>query len=85
MLPTKECTCATDHAFDRRGSVILLCAVLGSLKKVVTMLAEIFMVRLEAASSSRFVPFTLSNQFLFKDRTARPADRNREAGDGEVS
>ena len=59
------------------------------------MLAEIFMVRLEAAarlqeqtaslSSSRFVPFTLSNQFLFKDRTARPADRNREAGNGEVS
>jgi hypothetical protein len=40
------------------------------------MLAEIFMVRLEAAarlqeqaaslSSSRFVPFTLSNQLLFK-------------------
>ena len=59
------------------------------------MLAEIFMVRLEAAarlqqepaslSSSSFVPFTANNQFLFKDRTARPADRPREAGNGEVS
>ena len=59
------------------------------------MLAEIFMVRLEAAarlqqetaslSSSPFVPFTSNNQFLFKDRTARPADRPREAGNGEVS
>src|SRR6476619_3059389 len=46
------------------------------------MLAEIFMVRLEAAarlpqepaslSSSSFVPFTANNHFLFKDRTAGP-------------
>ena len=59
------------------------------------MLAEIFIVRLEAAarleeqtatlSSSPFVPFTPNNQFLFKDRTARPADRPREAGNGQVS
>jgi hypothetical protein len=43
----------------------------------ITMLAEIFMVRLEAAarvsqekaaqSNSRFVPFTDNNQFIFKD------------------
>ena len=49
------------------------------------MLAEIFLVRLEAAarlqeqtaslSNSRFVPFTRSNQFLFKDKTVRLADR----------
>ena len=68
--------------------------VLGWLNKVVAMLAEIFMVRLEAAarlqhqtvllSSSSFVPFIPNNQFLFKDRTARPADRPREAGNGEV-
>jgi hypothetical protein len=59
------------------------------------MLAEIFMVRLEAAarrqehtaslSGSSFVPFTPNNHFLFKDRTARPADSPREAGNGEVS
>ena len=49
------------------------------------MLAEIFMARMEAAvrlqqetaslSSSPFIPFTPNNQFLFKDKTARPADR----------
>ena len=65
------------------------------LNEVVAMLAEIFMVPLEAAarlqeqttsqSSSPFTPFTPNNQFLFKDRTARPVDRNREAGNGEVS
>jgi hypothetical protein len=59
------------------------------------MLAEIFMVRLEAAarlrqetaslSSSPFIPFTPNNQFLFKDRAARLADRHWEAGNGEVS
>jgi hypothetical protein len=59
------------------------------------MLAEIFMLRIEAAarlqeqtaslSNSPFVPFTLNHQFLNKDRTARPADRTREAGNGEVS
>ena len=59
------------------------------------MLAEIFMVRLEAAarlqeqtatlSGSPFVPFTPNNQFLFIDRTARPTDRPREVGNGEVS
>ena len=59
------------------------------------MLVEIFMVRLEAAarlqeqraslSSSPFVPFAPSNQFLFKDSTACPADRSREVGNGEVS
>jgi hypothetical protein len=62
---------------------------------VVAMLAEIFMVRLEAAtrlqeqtaslSGGRFVPFAPSNQFVFKDRTARPADPPREAGHGQVS
>ena len=59
------------------------------------MLAEIFMVRLEAAaglqqetaslSSSPFIPFTPNNQFLFKARTAGPADRPQEARNGEVS
>ena len=59
------------------------------------MLAEIFMVRLEAAallqqetalvSSSPFIPFTPNNQFLFKDRAARPDDRRQETGNGEVS
>ena len=59
------------------------------------MLAEIFMVRLEAAarlqqetalvSSSPFIPFTPDNQFLFKDSAARPDDRRRETGNGEVS
>ena len=59
------------------------------------MLAEIFMVRLEAAallqqetalvSSSPFIPFPPNNQFLFKDRAARPDDRSRETGNGEVS
>jgi hypothetical protein len=59
------------------------------------MLAEIFMVRMEAAaplqqetvslSSSPFIPFTANNQFLFKDRIACPADRPREAGNGQVS
>jgi hypothetical protein len=58
------------------------------------MLAEIFMVRLEAAarlqqetalvSSSPFIPFTPNNQFLFKGRAACPDDRRRETGNGEV-
>jgi hypothetical protein len=67
-----------------------------SLKKVVAMLAEIFMVRMEAAvrlqeqtaslSSSPFVPFVPSNQFLFKDNTARPVDSSRrEGGNGQLS
>ena len=57
------------------------------------MLAEIFIVRLEAAarlqqetalvSSSPFIPFSPDNQFLFKDRTARPDDRRRETGNGK--
>ena len=51
------------------------------------MLAEIFMVRLEAAarlqqepaslSSSSFVPFTANKHFLFKDRGAGPVDPGR--------
>jgi hypothetical protein len=59
------------------------------------MLAEIFMVRLEAAarlqeqaaslSSSRFVPLTLSNQFLFKDKTAGLAKRPQGSGNDPVS
>jgi hypothetical protein len=59
------------------------------------MLAEIFMVRLEATarvqektellSCSPFVAFTPNSQFVFKDKTVRPADRPREAGNGEVS
>src|SRR5262249_3983939 len=36
-------------------------------------------------SNSRFVPFTESNQFAFKDKTARPAERIREAGNEQVS
>jgi hypothetical protein len=57
---------------------------------VVAMPAEIFMVRLEAAarlqektaslSSSPFVPFAPSNQFLFKDNTARAVDSSRREG-----
>ena len=57
------------------------------------MLAEIFMARMEAAvrlqeqaaslSSSPFVPFVPSNQFLFKDNTAHPVDRSRREGGNE--
>jgi hypothetical protein len=57
------------------------------------MLAEIFMLRFEAAarlqqetafvSSSPFIPFTPNNQFLFKDRAARPDDRRRRLEMGE--
>ena len=64
-------------------------------ERVLAMLAEIFMVRLEAAawlqeqtaslSNSQFVLFTQSNQFAFKDRTVRPTDRLREAGNEQVS
>ena len=53
----------------------------GSKKKVLTMLAEIFMVRLEAtprpsrellpSSTSQFVPFNKEGQFVFKDRKDR--------------
>jgi hypothetical protein len=56
------------------------------LNEVVAMLAQILMVRLEAAarlqeqtaslSSSRLVPLAPSNQFLFSDNTARPVDRS---------
>ena len=57
---------------------------------------RVLMVRMEAAvrlqeqtaslSSSRFVPFALSNQFLLRDNTARPVDRSwREVGNGQVS
>ena len=58
------------------------------------MLAEIFMLRIEAArlqeqtaslSSSPFVPFTDIQQFEFKDRKARPADQAREAENKQVS
>ena len=59
------------------------------------MLAEIFMVRSEAAarlqqetallSSSTFTPFTPNNQFLFKDRAAFPDDPRWETGNEEVS
>ena len=65
------------------------------LKSVVSMLVEIFIVRLEAAarlqqetaslSSSTFIPFTPNKQFLFKDRTVRPADRPREAENEQVA
>jgi hypothetical protein len=59
------------------------------------MLAEIFIVRLEAAarlqeqtaslSSSVFVPFTLSKRFAFKEKTACPAHRPREIENERVS
>jgi hypothetical protein len=65
------------------------------LNGVVAMLAEIFMLRIEAAarlqeqtaslSSSPFVPFTDIQQFEFKDRTVRADDRRRETGNREVS
>jgi hypothetical protein len=69
--------------------------VLDRLNEVVAMLAEIFIVRLEAAarlreqtaslSSSVFVPFTPNNQFAFKEKTACPAHRPREAENERVS
>jgi hypothetical protein len=53
----------------------------GSKKRVLTMLAEIFMVRLEAtprpsqellpSSTSQFVPFNKEGQFVVKDRNDR--------------
>jgi hypothetical protein len=56
--------------------------------KVVTMLAEIFMVRLEAASRAseekaalsnlRFVPFADSSQFVFKDSREQVVEPLRE-------
>jgi hypothetical protein len=56
--------------------------------KVVAMLAEILIVRLEAiarlsrettpASNSRFVPFTPGQQFAFKDRGNDPAVQSPE-------
>jgi hypothetical protein len=56
--------------------------------KVVTMLAEIFMVRLEAAaraseekaalSNLRFVPFADSSQFVLKDSRERVVEPLRE-------
>jgi hypothetical protein len=63
------------------------------------MLAEIFMVRLEAtsrvsqeaaaASNSRFVPFISSGQFAFKDSGDRPVEPRRdvvrESSDGAVA
>ena len=96
MERRKGKACAADHTLDRNGRVTCDCQVLGSLKKVVAMLAEIFMVRLEAAarlqeqtaslSSSPFVALAPSHQFLFKDNTARPVDRSRrEGGNGQVS
>jgi hypothetical protein len=52
------------------------------------MLAEIFMVRLEAAarasqekaaqSNSRFVPFAVGNQFIFKDSKEQVVEPVRE-------
>ena len=54
----------------------------------ITMLAEIFMVRLEAAarasqekagqSNSRFVPFADSSQFIFKDSGEQVVEPVRE-------
>jgi hypothetical protein len=61
------------------------------------MLAEIVMVRLEAAarlqgqttspSSGVFVlvPFTRSNQFVFKEGAAHPTHRHREVGNEQVA
>jgi hypothetical protein len=81
------CTdCARDHGFNRtKEHKFPVLRVWLSQLRVVAMLAEIFLVRLEAAarlqeqtaslSSSKFVPFTPSSQFVFKDRTARPADQ----------
>jgi hypothetical protein len=46
----KNKACAADHTWGRRGSVPLLRQVLDWLNKVVATLAEIFIVRLEAAA-----------------------------------
>jgi hypothetical protein len=71
--------------------------VLDWLNKVVAMLAEIFMLRSEAAarlqeqttstSSSVFVlvPFTPSDQFVFKEGAAHPTHRHREVGNEQVA
>ena len=58
------------------------------IQKVVAMLAEIFMVRLEAAaralketvpsSTSRFVSFTRNSQFTFKESRHRLSEAVRE-------
>jgi hypothetical protein len=65
------------------------------LNEAVAMLAEIFMIQLEAAArlreqtaslkNSTFVPFTPGAKFLFKDKTARLADRPQGSGNEPVS
>jgi hypothetical protein len=61
------------------------------------MLAEIFMLRLEAtarisqeilpSTTSKFMPFDRSDQFVFKDRRERPAEEapTRHARSGAFS
>jgi hypothetical protein len=68
--------------------------MLGSLKEVVAMLAEIFMLRLEVAarlreqtvslSSSRFVSFT-AQPILIQGQDTSCSGPIREAGKGKVS
>jgi len=59
-------------------------------QKVLTLLAEIFMVRLEAtprpsqellpSSTSQFVPFNKEGQFVFKDRKDRLVEATPQEG-----
>ena len=74
---------------NRKESVVYKCRVLDWLNVPgITMLAEIFMVRLEAAarasqekagqSNSRFVPFTDGSQFIFKDSGEQVVEPVRE-------
>ena len=74
---------------NRKESIVCQCRVLDWLNvQGITMLAEIFMVRLEAAarvslenaaqSNSRFVPFADSSQFIFKDNREQVVESVRE-------
>ena len=81
-LPHKCCT--ADHSFwtDRCNLKVSLFRCL--IQKVVAMLAEIFMVRLEAEArlveevvpsrTSRFIPFSLKRQFGFKETEPKAAE-----------
>jgi hypothetical protein len=86
--------CRRSHLGVERKCTFITSGV-GLAQRVVAMLAEIFMLRVETAprlqeqtgslSVKPFVPFTHLHQFVLKDRTTRPADRPEEAGSEEVS
>ena len=80
--------CAADHSF-LEGQVYLADLLFGCFDpRVVAMLAEIFMMRLEVAaralkeavpsSTSRFIPLAPNNQFTFKPSPYRPLEAVRE-------